>query len=180
MKLSANSIKVMQALPGTVLEIARATSIPITSVQGTLYFLRKEEMVESDEAEIGDSTWSKLEGKLQICPPNCKVNHDAKQFSTKRRYLDTVEGLPPAPTTKDLEKHAKKFGPESVQEEADRSGNKVDLTGYESKKRIKPRRESRKVSAKKMLDEGTSWTIIEDVLDLPLSVSKRLKKELGA
>jgi hypothetical protein len=116
----------------------------------------------------------------EICPPDCAVDHDAKWRKEAPKPTTTDDALamataavpvldadgkflrPLGPLTPELQaKHDKKFG-------------KVKPVA-KKKKGVPIKRQ-----AEDLLAAGTSWIIIEDVLNLSASRSKALRAELNA
>lgn len=130
-----------------------------------------------------------------ICPPDCKVDHDAiyaeerKLLASERKVKDVklkvMEACFPGieVTAKKLLNHSKLFGSAGIQEIADMFGV-VLPEGWDDSAKVIVRKvkqtKTRKQAAQDLIDMGHRWSIIEEVLDLPTSVSKRLREQLGA
>lgn len=139
------------------------------------------------------------DGEPHICPPGCRVDHDAKYANRPRvkmvprqpsktpKQLALIGIACPGsetPTVKALMKHARMYGSHGVDDIARLHCLEMPPEFEQLPKRLAVRKSAkgvpRRTQAKNLLALGHSWTVIEDTLDLPRSVSSALRKELCA
>lgn len=178
------SSRASQKAPGKTIEVKAREYVPPRNPK------RSVELVEVEEGN-GDSM---TEIPADICPPGCTVDHDAKWRTELATETQASQGgtksalvgyLEERPTAKQLILHARRYGPEGVQEIADAYGIELgtDLSEFADPHQQKLQRRARPVPKKQqaqvLLDLGNPWSAIEDTLDLSRSDSARLKEELG-
>lgn len=149
-----------------------------------------------------------LEGETHICPPGCRVQHDAKwttykspvvvkqkpmvKISPYKNYWvgvkwynvegEEIESIPPI--RKRLEHHARMHGPVEVQAVADFFAVPVDIAEFKDPsaaikaKKRKSRPVPKTAQALTLVQRGVPWTEIEDHLNLNRYSSAKLKMEL--
>lgn len=95
-------------------------------------------------------------GPLSICPPDCAIDHDRVAREGFDPILTGMENMGDAPTAKQLELHAQRYGSEGVQEIADAFGLTIKIASFVKQPKPKSRK---KLAMTRMasVGEGVSW-----------------------
>lgn len=149
------------------------------------------------------------DSELVICPPDCKVDHDAKYPDWVRGIAKTMVGPPkpkfklalvgievpgsPALTAKSLMKHAMLYGRDGIEETAKiyEISLPAQFAAVPSKslrvhkaqaraKNSKMKDLSMADKARQLIELGHPWAAIEDVLNLSRAAGVELRKEVAA
>lgn len=143
------------------------------------------------------------DSELQICPPDCKVDHDAQYPNWMRGEMPEAPKQEVLPTklvgvevpgckqltVKSLMQHSRLYGKSNVLEIATLYG--IEMPAAFEKMQEVPQRYARpsKPKAKRtplrdqalaLMEKGHPWVVIEDTLNLSRPASMRLKEELVA